>query len=201
MYIGGIASVSYYFRHSLKRLLIRCVLYSLSYVITVYTKFYNEEYNFKKTEEKKLDDYHLHKYNLILNNKQHTISFMSECDIELSKDVTKLKNNLKEKLLNKHFIVHCSITDYEDNIFIDLTDVFRHFFYYFDIKCNENDRIPRLKAFLRYVEDVYGTLLDPNVYRLTLYMNDDNFTEYHYPLKDILDKTFSDLFIPSCQVN
>jgi hypothetical protein len=164
----------------------------------MYTIYFSEKDDFKKMEQKKLDNYHLHKYNLILDNKKHTISFMSECEVQLSNQVNDLKQTLKDKLCNKHYIVYCCIMDYNDNIYIDLTEVFRHFFHYFDIK--SSDKVPRLTAFFKYVEDIYGTLLDPNKYQLVLYMNDDDFSEYSYPIKDILDKTFGDLFIKTDNV-
>lgn len=123
-------------------------------------------------------------YNVVYNDKTYTLVFVSNSNSQLHNDILEFKNSMKQFLDYRNWIVHCSITDMSGNIFVDATEDFRQFCFYFDKSVSIN-------MFLKFLQKnkVNDTsLLD---YNISLYMNDEYFTEKTYNIRDIYHSNFN----------
>ena len=148
-------------------------------------------------------------YNIIYNNKKHDLVFIAESD-EIDLQIKDCFSNISDILPLKKLIVYCGIKKegiIEDDIDIDITDIFRYFVYYYnkdntlDIflkyilykgiinnECNEYNECDGYNECNEYNEfDKY------NEYSFVLYLNDSDFTEIVYDMKSIKNIKFKEL--------
>lgn len=132
----------------------------------------------------------IHNYKLWLSEKTRTVHVISNIGdkIDVQHVIKDVSNNMK--LRNK--IVHCSISDKEDTFMIDLTSTFREFVYHFD----KNDfKVKYLFDYISHKNDF--PILDE--YILTVYMNDEIFTEYKYPISKASTMWFHEILYPTTE--
>lgn len=192
--IGFFGGILYYFKRFLLRKSLLIVLFILRYVISLYTWMKRTTDKMYRLDYKRIDEYFMDKYYLIENDKTHTIVFISTCNNSLHKHIIDFKMNKQRHLENKNKIVHCSITDSNENIIMDTTDLFRRFCYYYDKQHS-------LLGFFKYIDEhkreFKKNMDDINIYdyNFVIYLNDLTFTEVSYPIRDLINenKRFSDL--------
>ena len=190
----GVFGVSYYFRRFIVRKVFWMSIFFLKYMITFYSFMKRSKNKMYRLEYKKLDDYVMDKYHLIENDKTHTVVFMSNCNNALYKHIIDFKKDITSGLENKNLIVHCSISDDDNNIIMDLTELFRRFCHYYD-------KDYTLHGFFKYIEEhkreFKKNMSHVNIYdyNLIVYLNDNLFTEVSYPIRVILNENikFSEL--------
>lgn len=166
----------------------------LRYFIILYTWMKRKTDKMYRLEYKKLDDYVMDKYHLIENDKTHTVVFVSTCNNSLNKHINDFKNDQRKHLENKNKIVHCSISDDNENVIMDTTDLFRRFCYYYD-------KDHTLEGFFKYIEEHKREFkknmddIDIYDYNFVIYLNDDEFTEVTHSIRDLINKNkrFRDL--------
>lgn len=122
-------------------------------------------------------------YDVIFNEKEYNFVLSSDFDVlEFEKSIG---NNIDKRNL----IVHASITNDLGEILFDITNNLRRFSFYFDRRVKLN----KFFDFLNY-EKIHIT--DNNI---ILYMNDDNFTEKVYKIKEIYNTDFRTIFFDNFQ--
>lgn len=184
--LGFVFSLSYVYRKRLVNILFRIMLRILTYSISLYSYYNRKENTIKRIKYSQLgDSYVLDEYNIIHNDKVHHVSLIANSNNILYQDLVHLKKETYNKLQNKNIIVHCSITNNNKDVIIDITDIFRRFSFYFDKK----DTDVKLDALLMYIKDKCN-MVDEDNHNLMIYMNDECFSEYIYSLKDIKNHTF-----------
>lgn len=143
-------------------------------------------------------------YNIIYNDKKHDLVFIAESD-EIDLQIKDCFSNMSDILPLKKLIVYCGIKKegvIEDDIDIDITDIFRYFVYYYN-KDNTLD------IFLKYILykgiinngcneyngycDINKEFDKYNEYSFVLYLNDSDFTEIVYDMKSIKNIKFKEL--------
>ena len=159
-------------------------------------------------------------YNIIYNDKNHDLVFIAGSE-EIDLQIKDCFSNMSEIMPLKKLIVYCGIKKegiIEDDIDIDITDMFRYFVYYYNKDIT-------LDIFLKYIlhkgiipnsiyntytkynicnkydkYDKYGDYCDINAefdkyneYKFVLYLNDPGFTEIVYDMKNIKDIKFKEL--------
>lgn len=156
-------------------------------------------------------------YNIIYNDKNHDLVFIAGSE-EIDLQIKDCFSNMSEIMPLKKLIVYCGIKKeciIEDDIDIDITDMFRYFVYYYDKDIT-------LDIFLKYIlhkgiipNSIYNTYTKYNIcnkydkhsdycdinaefdkyneYKFVLYLNDPGFTEIVYDMKNIKDIKFKEL--------
>jgi hypothetical protein len=185
---------TYYYRRFLFLKIFMMVLFFSKYIIQFYFYIKQKRNNsMHPAEYKKLNKYFIQKYNLISNDKDYTIMFMSHEKNKLTHHINDFKNNIEDNLMNRDLIVHCNISS-DNDIVIELTDIIRKFCYYFDKDYS-------LDMFFEYLDNYiienkpqmqYINIYD---YNFCIYLNDSDFTERLFPLKTLIkkSKTFKEL--------
>jgi len=168
------------------------------------------------------NNYIAKEYNIVYNEKNHDLVFIAESD-KIDLQIKDFFSNMSNILAFKKLIVYCGIKKegiIEDDIDIDVTDIFRYFVYYYDKDIT-------LDIFLKYVltkgviqDSVYNVYSKYNIYNeyskyniyngysyfdincefdkyneysFVLYLNDSDFTEITYSMKSIKSIKFKDL--------
>lgn len=144
--------------------------------------------------------YHYITYNVIKNNKNYKVVFSSTCDKKVQEHILDFKLNNDLCLASKNLIVNCNLNltldegdvvrqpgTSNDNVdMFDITEYVRYFCYYFD-------KDEKFDMFLNYLE--YKHNIDLSLYKeITLYMNDFDFSEKVYSIKESRDMMFRDIF-------
>lgn len=161
-------------------------------------------------------------YSIVYNEKKHDLVFIAESD-EIDLQIKDFFSNISEIVALKNLIVYCGIKKegiIEDDIDIDVTEIFRYFVYYYD-------KDTKLDIFLKYIltkgviqDSIYNVYTKYNIYNeyskyskyngcdwcdinsefdkyneysFVLYLNDSNFTEIVYSMKSINDLKFKEL--------
>ena len=176
---------------SIKKFILRSCFDVLKLYVDMYLYFTKKPDNIIKNNDfNGSNEYKMSKYDIIKNNKIHSIIFSSkESKEELEKHIFDFKINTDIALSNKNMIVNCTLNKYLDieacneQEQIDITNSFRYFCYYFDKDIN-------MDIFLEYLK--LHENVDYNNYScLTIYMNDFDFTERVYDLERLKDIKFS----------
>ena len=153
--------------------------------------------------------YNIQRYDVVHNNKTHNIIFVNETgnetgnESETVNEINDFRSNIDNYLLNKNMIVHCSITGKvtgkvtekvtetgKDDI-IDTTEEFRKFCYYYE---KGVILLPFFNHIQNYVRNKGDKDMNIFEYDFTIYLNDSEFTEYTYSIRDILHCSFDMLF-------
>lgn len=135
--------------------------------------------------------YHYITYNVIKNNKNYKVVFSSTCDKKVQEHILDFKLNNDLCLAAKNLIVNChlnlSSSEGNDNVdMFDITEYVRYFCYYFD-------KDEKFDMFLNYLE--YKHDIDLSLYKeITLHMNDFDFSEKVYCIKESRNMMFRDIF-------
>lgn len=156
---------------------------------------------FKPIKSDIVGKYNIQRYDVVHNNKTHDIIFVNKTgnESETCTEINDFRSNIDNYLLNKNMIVHCSITDKDkgkDDI-VDTTEEFRKFCYYYE---KGVELLPFFNHIQNYVRDKgdndRNIFDDINIfdYDFTIYLNDSEFTEYTYKIRDILHCSFDMLF-------
>jgi hypothetical protein len=191
----GLIYGSFYYRRFLFLKMFLMTLFVSKYIIRFYFYIKQTRNNsMRKKEYKKLNRYFIEKYHLVSNDKDYTVMFMSSDNNKLSDHISDFSNNIEDNLMNRDLIVHCNISSGEDLV-IELTDIIRKFCYYFDKEYS-------LDMFLEYLDNYIienkPQMQSINIYdyNLCVYLNDSEFTEKVFSLKEITNrgKTFKELF-------
>jgi hypothetical protein len=135
--------------------------------------------------------YNINEYGVVHNNKTHNIIFVNENESEFCTEINDFRSNINEYLLNKNMIVHCSITDKDQDIVVDTTEEFRKFCYYYE---KNFVLLPFFNHIQKYIHSKGGNNVNIFDYNFTIYLNDSEFTEYTYCIRDILHSSFNMLF-------
>lgn len=135
--------------------------------------------------------YHYITYNVIKNNKNYKVVFSSTCDKKVQEHILDFKLNNDICLAAKNLIVNCHLNlsssgSGGDDLMFDITEYVRYFCYYFD-------KDEKFDMFLNYLE--YKHNIDLSLYKeIILYMNDFDFSEKVYDIKESRDMMFKDIF-------
>lgn len=178
--IGIIVPTSYFYRYNIFLYLVKSYIYI--------------NQHFYCNDEKKVT----HK-NVIKINLDNDIIYINEFYCNTKKELTIVSNQNNEyfngesylidedlyELRNK--IVHCSLQNEQNDILLDLTNIFRRFIFHFD----KNDKYSKMKYFFNYLESLKNVKEINSLY-FVVYKNDDHFTETRHIIKDILDKDYKD---------
>lgn len=141
----------------------------------------------------KSDIDNIQRYDVVHNNKTHNIIFVNETgnESETCTEINDFRSNIDNYLLNKNMIVHCSITDKGKDDIVDTTEEFRKFCYYYE-------KGVRLLPFFNHIQNYVRNKGDKDInifdYDFTIYLNDSEFTEYTYKIRDVLHCSFDMLF-------
>lgn len=182
------------------------LLFLLSGLYFIYKLVYKvyDKYLVRKTDRiyfsRKIDlpynDDKLFEYTVFLKDKKYTCCVINTEERCFNK--TEVLQNFKINEKKRNNILHCNIS-LGEQLIVDLTDIMRRFVIYYqrDISCN-------FEYFMTYVNQIeidsgknYLCLEDLNSDKceLVVYLNDENFTELKYNLRDIYDKNLYDLLI------
>jgi hypothetical protein len=94
-----------------------------------------KKHSFKQIGSDIIGKYVIKEYDVVHNNKNHNIIFGNDCcESDFCTEIKDFVSNIDEYLLNKNMIVHCSITDKDNDIILDTTREFRKFCYYYEHK-------------------------------------------------------------------
>lgn len=126
-------------------------------------------------------------YDVIFNEKEYNFVMFSDFDVlEFEKSIG---NNIDKRNL----IVHSSITNDMGEILFDITSDLRKFSFYFD-------KHVKLNMFFDFLDDKkIKKRVNITDYNIMLYMNDDNFTEKVYKIKEIYNTNFVTIFFDNFQ--
>ena len=145
--------------------------------------------------------YNIQLYDVVHNNKTHNIIFVNETgnETETCTEIKDFRSNIDNYLLNKNMIVHCSITDKDkhNDIIVDTTEEFRKFCYYYEKGVILLPFFNHIQNYVRNKGNNHRNIFDDiNIfdYDFTIYLNDSEFTEYTYKIRDILHCNFDMLF-------
>lgn len=191
--LGVISTVFFYRRFIFLKVII--LFWVLSrYIIKLYYYIKRRRNNrMYKVESKKLNGYFMETYNLIKDDKDYKVMFMSKDKKDINVHFNDFKANMEDNIMNKDLIVHCNISN-DDELVVELTNIFRKFCYYFD-------KDYKLDIFIEYLHDYisenYSDMQHINIYKynLCVYLNDNNFSEKAFSLKTVINegKTFKEL--------
>jgi hypothetical protein len=195
--LSGLIVVSgfMYYRRYIFSIFCKYIILCILGIIRLYCYFTHKKDGIKVIKTKKLNNskLSLEEYEVILKTKKHNVVLVGESSIELTKHFNDLLSNISCAIEDKNKIVYCSVVNEDGDIIIELTNMFRNFFYYFD----KDDF--KMSAFFDYVQDyidersdIYN---DINIYDFDfiVYLNDLTFTELGYTIKYIGDKSISEL--------
>lgn len=119
-------------------------------------------------------------YKIIQDEKEYRMMFVSDTNRGLYNDLVEFNENKKDMILYKNKIVFAGITDENDLVLFDTTNEFRKFCFYFDQPICVN-------YFLNYFMHMYKQNdLDILDNYLTIYMNDEDFSQKKYCIKQIV---------------
>lgn len=111
---------------------------------------------------------HIVTYRLVKDRKHYVVHHLEDSPAVYGDD-QRLLQLFVEKFENRNMIVHCSLTDADDNVLLDMTKLLREFYLYFEGPYH----LP-LSVFLTYaVRDIDDI---DNCY-VTVYLNDEYFSE------------------------
>jgi hypothetical protein len=188
--------VGYYNRSYIFSFVFKITLFSVLNCIKLYSFIYKKKNNkINKIKYQKIRDLYIEEYEIYLNGKKHDTVLIANSSIILTENFNELMPNISNKLQNKNIIVYCNIINENGDVVIELTNIFRKFFYYFD----KQDF--KLKMFFDYVQaycdekdDMYNGI---NIYEydFIVYLNDDSFTELGYKINYIKEKSINDILI------
>jgi hypothetical protein len=140
---------------------------------------------------KNYDDkyFYLEEHYVVENGKEQSIVFVSDKKNNVIEDVNYFKKNIDLLFEKRNLILYCGVKERgileeatDINIEDDITSDFRSFMYYFD----KDDF--KLDIFFSYLNiDINSDFI--------IYKNDNNFTEKHFVVKDILDETFKNILL------
>lgn len=159
----------------------------LKICIDIYLYINKKSDNIYKTNTYRIKDNYFTEYNVVKDDKNHIMILKHE---EIYKDV-----NIK--INNKNLIVYSGLVDNKkddknddknddkSDDDIDITEIFRKFFYYYDTDKSIN-------YFLDYINE-HLNLNGYNDYHLVIYLNNDELTERKYLISELKNKTFNDL--------
>lgn len=138
-------------------------------------RFYKKKDKMFKKDSTVIDDLVYVFYDVTHNEKDLDIVFVSDSNSGLYNDITTFKKDINTYISKRHWFVHASITDKNSDILFDVTDDLRKFCYYFGTRF-------KLDLFYKWfqcrVVNKTNIRLDIYDYSLTLFMNDDNFSEH-----------------------
>ena len=190
----GFSILGYTYRKFILQKTIYFLLILIKYGITIYTFINKKKNGVTKRENHMIENYQFQEYNVIVDDKDHQAIILNT---NAFGEDDQFGKNISEKISNKNLIVHCSITNESNDILIDLTETFRHFFYHYE------DQNVKMDGFFKYINEKYKdrySLIEAELnlsdkfniygYIFTIYMNDDFFTEYNYNIMEIVDKSF-----------
>lgn len=132
---------------------------------------------------------HYHGY---VEQKEHKLKVIKNA-LDLSN-----KSDVMESLESRNqygvdHIVHCTLTKSDETKMLDLTSMFREFVYHFD----KDDDLSKIEHFVQYVSKVYDIeeVLDDDKNNLyfVIYLNDKNFTEVKYKVRELTNQKFKDV--------
>lgn len=108
-------------------------------------------------------------------------------DVVIVNDFTESDHGYLKFLENRNMIVHANISK-GDNILLDITKDFRKFSFYFESELS-------FDIFLQYLDKMLckGYSFDVNDCDIILYLNDIEFTECKYEMKQARQKSFYEL--------
>jgi hypothetical protein len=188
--------VGYYNRNYIFSFVFKITLFSVLNCIKLYSFIYRNNGNkINKIKYQKIRDLYIEEYEIYLNGKKHDTVLIANSSIILTENFNELMPNISNKLQNKNKIVYCNIINENGDVVIELTNIFRKFFYYFD----KTDF--KLKMFFDYIQDYcdekYDIYNGINIYEydFVVYLNDDSFTELGYKIKYIKEKSINDILI------
>jgi hypothetical protein len=171
-------------------------LFSVLNCIKLYSFIYkNNDNKINKIKYQKIRDLYIEEYEIYLNGKKHDTVLIANSSIILTENFNELMPNISNKLQNKNKIVYCNIINEKGDLVIELTNIFRKFFYYFDKQDFKS------KMFFDYIQDycdekhdIYNGI---NIYEydFVVYLNDDSFTELSYKINCIKEKSINDILI------
>lgn len=197
--LGGLILVSgvIYHRRYIFSIFCKYIILCVLCMIRLYCYFTQKKDGIKviKTKMLKKGGLNVEEYEVIVNAKKHDIVLIGETSRELTNHFNDLLSSISSKIEDKNRIVYCSVVNKDGDIIIELTNMFRRFFYYFD----KDDF--KMSAFFDYVQDyieeksdIYN---DINIYDFdfVIYLNDLTFTELGYTIKYIRDKSINDILI------
>lgn len=197
--LGGLIVFSgvMYYRRYIFSIFCKYIILCMLGIIRLYCYVTKKKDGIKVIKTKKLKKVGLdvEEYELILNTKKHNVVLIGESSIELTNHFNDLLSNISCKIEDRNRIVYCSVVNKDGDIIVELTNIFRSFFYYFD----KDDF--KMSAFFDYVQDyideksdIYN---DINIYDFDfiIYLNDLTFTELGYTIKYIKDKSINDLLM------
>jgi hypothetical protein len=191
LYLLCFAGILYYYR--------KFLIVKIFKLFVVLMKWRIQNFNIVKQDAFKLGEcdiigkFNIKEYNIVHNNKDHIVIFANDSCIshDFSSEINDFKSNINEYLLNKNMIVHCSITNEHDDIVLDTTVEFRKFCYYYEKKFVLLPFFNRIQNYIRNKGNNDVNIFD---YNFTIYLNDSEFTEYKYCIRDILHSNFDMLF-------
>lgn len=191
--VGVLSTVFFYRRFIMLKVVV--LLWVLStYTIKLYYYIKKRRNNrMYKVESKELNGYFMEMYNLIKDDKDYKVMFMSKDKKDINVQFNDFKANMEDNIMNKDLIVHCNISN-DDELVVELTNIFRKFCYYFD-------KDYTLDIFIEYLHDYisenYSDMQHINIYKynLCVYLNDNEFSEKAFSLKTVINegKTFKEL--------
>lgn len=197
--LGGLiltSGLSYYYRSYIFSFVLKITLVSVLNCIKLYTiiySYFNKKNKINKIISKNIGNLKIEEYEIFLNDKKHDTILIASSSIELTEQFNELIKNISNVLQNKNKIVYCNVVNQDGDIVVELTNIFRKFFYYFD-KQDFN-----MEIFFDYVQEYLNNNNDKynciNIYNhdFIVYLNDDSFTELGYEIKSIKEKSIIDI--------
>ena len=198
LYLICFASILYYCR--------KFLIHKIFKLFIVLMKLRIRNFNVVKQDSFRLigsdiiGKFNIKEFDVVHNNKTHNIIFLNENGSEFynnteindfRSNINDFRSNINEYLLNKNMIVHCSITDENGDIVVDTTVEFRKFCYYYEKKFV---LLPFFNHIQNYIRNKGNNDINIFDYNFTIYLNDSEFTEYKYCIRDILYSNFDMLF-------
>ena len=131
-------------------------------------------------------------YDVVFNEKEYNFVLFSDYNRRSYNDVL-IGNTIDNNINKRNLIVHSSITNDMGEILFDITNDLRKFSFYFD----KNVKLNMFFDFLDHIKN--KKRVNINDYNIMLYMNDDNFTEKVYKIKEIYNTDFVTIFFDNFQ--
>lgn len=143
------------------------------------------------TRQVSINDVTINDYKIHINDKLYDISIVTNGKQNYKyKCMTKLKKDVKENILRRNIILHCSFLESESEKTIDLTESFRQFFLHFDEK-REECKMENFFLYIVYTKQLPKHIIDNMSFYIIL--NDSSFSERYYNVKDIYSHHFYDI--------
>ena len=128
------------------------------------------------------------------DHQTHMLCIVSKTSRGITDQITKFTKDPECVLSKKCAFLNCSITDHSGGYVLDITHILRYFVIYFT-----DGALPgcTLENVLEYLEILYPEFKskcgDFRNYNLSLYMNDDCFTERVFPINSVYHTTVDTL--------